>query len=346
MKTTIRCVLTATLLSCTGLSLCASADTLILSHGYPPRHDVVARGIEPWMKCVKEQARPSLQFKYFPSGQIASAKDSLDAVTSGLAQVSTAPIGYVSDKFPLSGISMLPNMGASSLQSVIAFRSMLDNHSAIAKEFEKNRVVPVLINMLPPYQMMARTTPIDTLAKFKGKVFRSSGGTMSIAIGALQGAPAELSGGDMYVAMQRGTLDGLIMSLSSVKPYSMQELVGSISSNANFGTFPTILIMDRKAFDALGPEVQKTVIDCGKKVEYELAEYLDAKEQALKQEFSAGGIEVFNISTEHLREINDKLNEVSVNYIQRLEKRGFPAQRVYQEFQGMLKNVNQVSVVQ
>lgn len=320
-----------------GLSPVAAADTLTLSHGYPPSHDIVAHAIEPWMQCVEERTDNATSFNYFPSGQIASTKDSLDALNSGLAQVSTAAIGYVTDKMPLSGIAMLPNMGKSSVQAVSAFRSMINRDTPIAKEFKQNSVKPIFINMLGPYQVVSAVGPIKELGDFEGRKFRSGGGTMTLAINAVGGSAAEMGGGDAYVALQRGMLDAAILSLASLKPYSLEELVNAISTNGQFGVFPTLLVMDADTFNELESGTQQAVEECGLKIEKQLAEYIDEQSKRLQQEFSEGGIKIYEFSDQNWAEIAAELNSVSENYVERLEERGLPAQEVYKAYQAELR---------
>lgn len=327
-----RISLIAGLVAGTVLASPLAAKTLIVSHGYPPTHDIVTQGFEPLMACIREQTGNAIDFNYFPSGQIASTRDSLDAVNSGLSQISSAAIGYLTDKMPLSGIAMLPSVGGSSAETVKAFRKMLDDGTPLATEFEQNKVIPIAINMLPTYQVISAVGPIRTLADFQGKVLRSGGGTMSLAIGAIGASPVEMSGGDMYVAMQRGTLDASILSLSSIKPYNLQELANAISANANFGTFPTIITMDKGTFEGLPAEQQTAIRDCGRSVETSMARYLDDQDKTLQQEFATQGIDIYTISDADITQLNAKLSGVAKDYIARLAARGLPAQEVYDAY--------------
>ena len=310
----------------------AAAETLTVAHGYPPTHDIVTQGIDPWMACVKKADAGVDAFNYFPSGQIASVKDSLDALNTGLTQLSTVAIGYVSNKMPLSGISMLPDMGDTSARAVSAFRKVLADDGPIAQEFAANKIHSVFINMLPVYQVISRVGPVDSLAKFRGKILRSGGGTMNLAIGAVGGSPVEMGGSDMYVAMQRGTLDAAILSLASVKPYNIQELVNAISTNATFGTFATIFVIDAAVWNKLSPKAQKAVSDCGQKVENDLAAFLDNGNEALKKQFSDLKINIYAIPDDENVKIKAALAQVSQTYVSRLAARGLAAQQVYDAY--------------
>lgn len=335
MTTTKALVFTSSMLAA-GLSPMVAANTLTVSHGYPPSHVFATEGVEPWMECVEQETNGTVSFNYFPSGQIASARDSFDAVTNGLADVSAAPIGYITNKMPLSSIGMLPNMGKNSVQAVNAFRAMLDNETAIAKEFESNRVEPIFVNMLGPYQVLSAVGPMDDLGDFSGRKFRSGGGTMTLAINSVGGAPAEMSGGDTYVAMQRGTLDAAILSLASVKPYSLEELVDAMSTNGQFGLFTTVFVINSDKFQGLGADDQAAVRSCGLKVEKQLAEYLDDQNAQLQKEFADLGVELYEFSEDSWAEISGSLSEVSDDFIRRLENRGLPAREVFEAYQSEL----------
>lgn len=314
----------------------AGADTLTVSDYHPPSHHFAVHGVKPWMDCVSEKAGDSIEFRYFPSGQVASGKESLDAVNNGLVDLGPVPIGYVTNKLPLSGMSMLPNMASTATQAVNAFREMFDSGEIIADELAHNQVQPIFINMMPPYQVNSRVGPIKDLDDFSGKVIRSGGGTMNLVIRELGGAPADISGGDMYVAMERSTVDGTIMALASLKPYNMPELVNAISINGNFGTFPTLFVMDRGKYLKLSDKDKAIIDECGREVEQNYAHYLDDQNTALAKEFSGMGIDVYRFSEKELAEIESRLSVVANDYIQRLSNRGLPAEQVYQAYRQAL----------
>lgn len=313
-----------------------SAETLIVAHGFAPNHSLAERGIMPWMACVEEKTSGAISFNHFPSGQISSHPAAVDSLNNGIAQVSAIIIAYASDKLPLNGITLLPDMGTTAAEMVAAWRKSLQAGNPLADELAANKVHPLLLNLLPAYQIMSTVGPIDTLEKFKGLKTRVGGGSTTLMASALGATPVEISASDMYLAMQRRTVDATFLTLSSAKPYSLPELVNAMSSNGSFGSGGTVLAIDQATYDGLSPEHRKALDDCGRQAENELTEYVDTANEALKSEFASMGINVYEFSDETLANISESMASVGTDYVARLEKRGLPAREVYDAYREAL----------
>ncbi|MBZ8134651.1 TRAP transporter substrate-binding protein DctP [Afifella sp. IM 167] len=309
-----------------------SAETLVVSNGLSPAHYISKSGFEPWMACVQERAGDSIDFNYMPGGQIASVKNSIDSLESGLAQVAYIAPSNEASKLPLSAITVLPGLGDSATSLLQTFRKVFDGDGPVAKEVASNHFIPLVIVALPPYQVMTVGEPIDTLEKFAGHKIRTAGGAMTFTVETLGAAPVEMPAGDLYVAMQRGTVDSTIFALASGKSYSIQELVKSVSRNASFGSGGGFIGISQETWDGLSEENRTIFRDCGHKAEADLAAKLDRENGELADEFAGLGIDVFEYSDEELKAIDAKLQEVNADYIDRLEKRGLPGKEAYDSF--------------
>lgn len=314
----------------------ATAQKLTVAHGFSPTHFLSTHVVEPWMQCMGDATAQGLTFDYYPSGQITAANVSLDALNNGLTQLSTVSVGYVSNKMPLNGLSMLPDMGDNSVEMLRAYRAMLEQNEAFRREHADNRIRPLVVNMLPVYQLVSKGAPIDTPEKLRGSIIRSSGGAMNLALTAVGAAPTEMPAGDLYIAIERGTVDGALSALSSIKPYSLQELLKSVSSNGKFGSFATLFAIDTGTWDKLSPEHQAAAEACGQKIETELALHQDAENESLKAEFAAMGITVYEFSDAANATIAEALTNVADEYVGRLEARKLPARATYDAYRAVL----------
>lgn len=77
---------------------------------------------------------------------------------------------------------------------------------------------------------------------------------MNLTIEALGAAPAEITMGDIYVALDRGTTDATISSLSSLRSYKLDELAKAASTNANFGTFTNVFSIAADKWNGSGAD--------------------------------------------------------------------------------------------
>ncbi|WP_028710339.1 TRAP transporter substrate-binding protein DctP [Paracoccus pantotrophus] len=308
------------------------AETLIVTTNLTPSHWASTEGGEPFLACVKERTEGQIDFQYYHSGQLANFFESLNAVNSGLAQVSYIVLAAQSDKLPLTGLSMLPGLGSSVAEVVGATRAALDGEGLIAQEYASNNIVPLMVNVFPAYQMVSRAEPLDSLAAIRGKRISSGGGPLLVTLNALGAVPIESATSDVYLSMQQGTVDGSMLSLASVKPYNLHEVMTSASFNGSFGVATGIWSIDRGVWDGLPAEQQAALRDCGLEVENRLAEWTDNWLADVRTELEGAGVTVFDYSPEELTVIEDHLREARQEYIDRLSARGLPAQEAYDQY--------------
>lgn len=313
-------------------SIAARGETLIVTTNVPPVHWASTQGGEPFMKCVKDVTKNGIDFNYFPSGQIAGFTQSLDAVNKGLAQISYIVVSAQTDKLPLNGIPLLPELGDTVVEMTNAYRKAVDAGGPIADEFTKNRIRPLLINMFPPYQMISRSEPLDSLERLSAKKISSGGGSLIVTLKSVGANAIEMAPTDIYLALQQGTIDGTMLALASVKPYKLQEVVKAMSMNGSFGSAAGIWSIDTGVWNKLPQAHQRALTDCGLKVEAELARWVDKLTEDLKAEFTASGIKMFQYTDDAKTTIAQRLKSAREEYISRIAARGLPAQKAYEDY--------------
>ncbi|WP_198585923.1 TRAP transporter substrate-binding protein [Pararhizobium haloflavum] len=321
-------------LACQGAKA-QDAVELSVVHGSPNGHVISAQGVDVWMACMEEAGVSDVTFRYYPAGQLSATPELLNSLNSGIADLAPVPIGYVTDKMPLNGVSMLPGLGSTATEIITAYSEAV-KEGPLAEEFASNNIKPLWVMAFPPYQMVSMDGPIRSESDFQGKVIRSAGGSMNLAIQSLGASPAEIPVGDMYVALERGTADGTISALSSLKPFNVHELMGATSTNGAFGTFSNVFSIRTDRWEALSPETQQAMTECGAKTEESVAAFMDEEAVQLAEEFAELGAEVYEFTEEEMGAINEKLAPVSEDWVSRLSDRGLPAEEVFADYSARL----------
>jgi TRAP-type C4-dicarboxylate transport system substrate-binding protein len=320
-------VATFGLLATPAILRAASAVELTVVHGSPNAHIISAGGVEPWMENLKEIVGDAVSFRYYPGGQLANLKGLLSAIQSGVADAVPIPVGYASDKMPLNGVSMLPGLGSSAKTNIQAYAAALKTPE-LSGEFSTNGVVPIWNMAFPPYQIFSSEGPIKSYEDFNGRVIRSAGGSMNLAIQSLGAAPAEIPASDIYVAMERGTVGATLSAFSSVKGYGVQELCDAASSNGSFGTFTNVFSIRQEKWDTIPEDIRAAMMEAGALVEKSVATRMDGETDSLAAEFAANGMHIYEIPAEELVKINGALEAVHTDWVNRLAERELPAQSV------------------
>lgn len=309
-----------------------------VAHGSPLTHVISAQGVQAWMDRVNELTGDRVKFNYFPAGQIAQLRELLSALQNGVADFVPIPVGYASDKMPLNGVSMLPGLGSTSNEIVTAHGNLLAEGGPLAEEFEANGAKPLWVMAFPPYQIVSTGDAMKTLDDFDGKVLRSAGGSMNLVISSLGASPAEIPVSDMYVALERGTAGGTISALSSLKPYKVDEIMTSASTNGSFGTFVNIFAANADTWNGLPKDIQDAMIQAGKDTQEAASKFMDAEIAGLIEEFEASGHEMYEFAPDQLEAINERLAPVQEDWVTRLKERGLPSEEVLGKFRDATAN--------
>jgi len=315
--------LTAGLLIATTPAL--AVEKLTITTNVPPQHWASTQGAEPFMACVKKATNGDIDFSYFPGGQLQNFNNSLDVVNNGLAHISYLVISALSGKMPINGIPLLPNMGSNVVEMTKAHRKVIDAEGPFKKEFADNKVRPLLINSFPAYQMILKSGQIESPKDFQGKKILSGGSTMSFAIKSLNSSPVEIPVADAYMAIQQGTVDGIVLALASVKPYKLEEVAKSMTTNAHLGSAAGIWAMDLATWNKMSAANQKALNDCGLQTEEQIAKWVDDFTTKLQADLATSGVKFYTLSPEAKAAFGKNLMTAADDYVTRLAARGAPA---------------------
>lgn len=297
--------------------LAASAKDMTVSHGYTPSHVYAVHGFDPFVACLQESFGSEMGFTIYPSGQIASTKDSMVALQDGLVDIAPIALSYDAAKLPINGLISLPEFANSTENMAGLYRRALDTPE-FQGEFTSQGLKPLFILSFPVFQISTTRPPITDLAGFKGLLIRSPGGIGNLTLAALGAVPTEMPAADSFIAVERGTVNGTYSALESIKPYGLHEILKSVSTNAPFGSIPTIATMDLKEWEALDAPAQEKITACSLKVEADLARHLDEQDKALQDEFAGMGIEVYALDEALLSEVKGALSRVKDDYLARM----------------------------
>lgn len=308
------------------------AEPLTVAYIVPPTHVYVTQGIKPWMECVGAATNGEVTFQEFPSGQITGPKDSIHALQNGIAHITQVVPAYESDKIPLNNMPTLPGIAESAVQVTSAFQKAIERNTPMAEELTALGIRPFLTQFSAPYQLMSTTGPVDTMDKMKGLKVRGGAGPINLALDALGATPVEMATADLYVGMQRGTVDATVLAMTAAPAYKLQELVKSISTNGAFSFAETIWSLDEKTYQAMPEAHQKAVMDCGLKIQQSAAEFLDKDAARVIEEFKALNIEFYEFPPEMLEQVNAALAPIADKFVADLDSRGLPGRAAYDAF--------------
>ncbi len=231
-----------------------------VTSSFPKSLDTIFGASEVFAKAVAEMTDNKFQIQVFAAGEIVPGLQAADAVTNGTVEMChTAPYYYVG-KDPTFAFATAVPFGLNSRQEDAWW--MYGGGSQLMNEFFATHNMHSLLGGNTGCQMGGWfRKEIKTVADLSGLKMRI-GGFAGQVLTKLGGVPQQIAGGDIYPALEKGTIDGA----EWVGPYDDQKL--GFNKVAPFYYYPgwweggaMLQFMINKAkWDAL-PKAYQAVLD-------------------------------------------------------------------------------------
>ena len=232
-------------------------DPMIIKCGIDnPPQDMKAVTIKRLGDMVEEGTNGRVKFKYFYGGSLIKKPQFIDAVGKGIADLSTGPISFVTGKIP--ELSIFEIYGAYKLDQT---NEMADAVMPILIELlAKNKVRPLLVqysgSVIFPHKSKFLKTPAD----WKGQKMRLGGKWQSYLCKEWGASPVFMPPNDLYVAVQRGVVDGFMLIWDIVYGLKLFEVAPFIV-DSNFSNNIEIVVMNLKKWDTLTDADKQVFLD-------------------------------------------------------------------------------------
>ncbi|WP_208878670.1 hypothetical protein [Streptomyces armeniacus] len=267
-------------------------DDLAVADLYPPAHSISQAGIQPFMKEVEKGSEGRVGFDYRSSEQLVSAEDNHWAVKSGAASLGN--ILYMDSQLPLLYVPQLPGLfedrdvvGASK-----AFWEYVRTNRQLQATFKEWNMRPLFCFTTTNYQLQFSDRSVDSLDKVKGKQIRAAGSILPHSIEATGAVSTDLNASEAYDAFNRGVVDGLSLSVTSMRDYSFYELIKSAVIGVDLGGFPVCYGMNLDHWKSLGPEDRKVLEKAGDRAVETSARRLHGQVESEIKQWRRDGIDV------------------------------------------------------
>lgn len=235
--------------------------SLKLGHTGAPNHHYHLT-CEKFVEAVKQKSNGEIEIKLFPSDQLGNQRQLVEG-----AQLGTVDMVLTSDSQLSSFIDVFGSLNLPFLfRDIDHVAKAMDGEvgAFFSKEAEKKGIV-ILGYWENGFRHVSNSKrPIAKLEDLKGLKLRTPNSQVTLesfkALGAL---PTPMSFGEIYSALQLGTVDGQenpIAHILTQKWYEVQKFFSLTSHQHNVEP----LCMSKIVFDGLKPEYQKVLLEAGK----------------------------------------------------------------------------------
>lgn len=308
----------------------AEADELRLGDWQALTHIVSVEGTQPFMAGVEEATGGEITFQHYPAQQAAKASGLLDAVKNGIVDVAMVGPIYNSDTLPLNSVIGLPGFYGTAAQGSAAYQAMIMD-GPLRDEIMAQDVVPIYGFTLPPYQILAKER-LGGPADWKGLDIRTSGATQAMIARSLGSVGISIPGPEIYTAVERGRLDGIMFPLPSVPGYNLNEVVSHISKNGSLGGYSFVMVANKDKWASLSEDARAAMLKVGAERSAHLGMVQDEVIAELVKTWSDAGIDVYDFTDDELAALKDAMGEVQSDWLTRIGKDSDTAKKVLEQY--------------
>lgn len=270
---------------------------------------------------VEKRTQGKIKFQIFPGNSLVPSKQALSGVHTGVVDAAFVPAAYEQQLWPITGITM--TFGAPNL----TYENWRNIHDPIREIMNRTLNINVVILGMPHvlnYFFYSKEPLTGTLEDFDNTLVRSAGGAYDASFKALGCAPVKIPAPEVYMALQKGTIDSgwniysryVEGKLYEVAPHVVVVPKGMVISGQHF-------VINKKIWEDLPTDVQKTLLEVGTDVVAFTNDRSAASDEKILKEVLPGlGIEPIIMSEAENKRLIDRLMPVWGPVIERLGKPG------------------------
>ena len=251
------------LLACLLAGACARAPQpgvteLVYASPYSPAHPF-SRADQTWMKFVEQASRGRIQIRPIWSGSLLSSDQSMQELRHGIADIGLVTPIYARGGAHLIRVQSGFYSGARTPQSQVAlYRCMTKASGEYDKELAGLEVLAVQGGILPG--IVTRTRPVRSLADLKGLRLRAPSELLGV-LRELGADPVNMPMGEVYSALAKGVLDGVIAPPDTFGSLHFAEVAHYFTAlQVPRGAYPA-RVMSSRRWQSLRPEARKVLLE-------------------------------------------------------------------------------------
>lgn len=309
----------------------ASADSITLNYAnFPPAPTFPCVQMERWADEVEKRTNGKVTVKTFPGGTLLGAKNMMDGVIVGQADIGCLCMAYQPGRFIVTNATSLPLGIPNARVGSLALWDLYEKYQPEA--FSKVKVLAMFTTA--PANIMSRE-PIRTLDDIRGVDLRASGGAAQIlkAWGANQvGMPMS----DTPEALQKGVVDGLFSSLEVMKDFKYAELCRYATMTQTV-IYPFSVVMNMKTWNGLPDDVKKVFDDLRlEQTEWTGAYMDDHVQESIAWSEETYDVEFIELSAEEKAKWNAKLEPITNAWIKDADSKGLDGSQIVKDIEALI----------
>lgn len=270
--------------------------TIRLAYNLPQDHHI-AKGVEQFAANVVERSGGNVDIQVYPSGQLLSDTEMNQSILSGGVEMGVNSSTLWASTVPAMGIFDVPYAFNDYETAGKLLNGELGDKLRDAMEEKGAKVL-----MFADYgfiQFANNKRPLEKPEDFEGLKIRSIGDIPSVVIQSYGASPVFMGGGEVYMALQRNTVDGATSGTTAMLQRNYHEVTKYLTIN-NYAYLEFIVAMNKEFFDNLPENAQQLLMEEAQKAEEWIREQAEIEDEESAKKLEELGMEVYRVPEEDI----------------------------------------------
>lgn len=260
---------------------------------------IVLKGVTPWQadydlsqaffifkELVDERLGGKLEIQYLGGPEVQQPNDQFDALRNGVVDVILGAAAYYRAEVPMAAAVQFSRKPPSELRK--------SGYFEIMKEIHAEKDVVYLANTAGANKFRMYLLNKVEKPDFSGLAIRVSPVYLPM-VQALGGTPATIAPGEVYTALERGTIQGYGWTYTGIGTFGWDEKTKYVIDHP-FYSLDGALLVNKAAYDALPDDVKQALDEIAVELEKRVEEFFAGKFETEDAELREKGIEFLRFS--------------------------------------------------
>jgi TRAP-type C4-dicarboxylate transport system substrate-binding protein len=309
-----------------------AADPIKLTYAnFPPAPTFPCVQMERWKKEVEKRSGGKVAISTFPGGTLLDAKNMMDGVIAGTANIGCLCMAYQPGRFIVTNATALPLGFPNATVASLVLWDLYKKYKP--EEFSKVKVLTMFA--CAPANIYAKV-PVKSLEDLKGLQLRASGGVAQV-VSALGATPVGMPQSETPEALQKGVVKGAVSSLETLMDFKYAELCKYVTV-FNGPIYPFAVVMNMDTWKKLPKDVQKVMDDMRVEQCKWTGEYMDNHvKESIEWSKKNHKIEITELSKNEKAKWDKAVQPIIGKWSEDAKKKGLPADAIIADMKASAK---------
>lgn len=295
---------------------------------YPIKHRLTTDAFLWFTEEVEKRTDNQVDFKWYLGGTLVKPPQTHDALKNGLVDLTIVTAGDFEHLYPVTNGIQMPFTFDSPVHAADVLWEMYQTMPEMQQEYKNYNIKVLGFFGTGMMNIPFKDKLPKTLEDMKGLRIGTFTGTLQKITKSLGATPQMITVPDLYLALQRGMVDGVVFPLAPARSWRIVDQASNYLM-VNAWTGPLVIGMSQKKWDQLPANVQKVINDLSPSVGFLSAYTLENETKWVEDELKKRGDTFYYLPPAEKKRWIEKTRNIQDAWIEKLNSKGMNGQSIY-----------------